>query len=563
ALRAAIVCVGLSGVLLGAFALLTGSGVHVASALSIGAGVFVALLGATRWPASTMSRPWRIVGFWALVGLLALELMIPLNYATTRRGTTWDWTALKLRSLSDRTVKVLSRVDKPLYVTTFFERGNPLHEEMRDVVVDLLDEYHKVNPNVVIEHIDPAREHGRFESARRRLDLDELTALGGQPRMVEVPAVVFQYDKRRKAVMFAQLLPAVMPGAEPMERRLPRPEEIVFAGEQLFTSAVVQVTSEKQRVLYFVTSHRELSPDGDLLHYANQFRRDNYRVESYDRLSEGVPQDCSVLIIMGSQLKFTDREVDTIRRHLGAGGKLFVALVPGVEAGLEPTFGEYGFNIGRDIIYDDVSGVAEPVVEARVAVGAWSHPVTASLRRVVFRFYGVRSVEEMPRKPGILGRDYVRAQNLLVTRPTAWGETDFASVARGRPVRDPSRDKEGPLGVAAVHEQPDVDWQGKPFPDEMPRTRIIVVGSPAFVPLRLGSRTLPIPEGNVVFFYNAIHWLAEAEELVSIPPRPFGVRPLDRMDAADAQVVFWLTAAGMPAGFLLLGGVIWLVRRRT
>ena len=526
--------------------------------------MFVALLGVTSWPAATMSRPWRLVGFWSLVALLALELMIPLNYASTRRGTRWDWTELKLRSLSDRTDKVLSRVDKPLYVTTFFVRGHFLHEGVREPVTELLEEYRKRNRHIVIEHIDPSRERGKLEAARERLKLDDLTALTGRARARDLPVVVFQYGDRRKAVDIWQLRPQLLPGAPADTRRIPRPEEIVFAGEQLFTSALMQVTSEKQKTLYFVTNHRELSPDDALITYAAQFRRDNYRVEKYDNLAEGVPQDCTVLIIMGAKLKFTDREVATIRRYLGAGGKLLIALTPGVETGLETTLAEYGFNIGRDIIVDDATGVPMPLVPARVPLSARTHPVTGNLRDVVLRFDVVRTVEQTPRRPAVVGRDYVRAQNLLVTASSSWGETDFESFARGMPVRDPARDKEGPLGVAAVHVQPDVDWQGNPFPDDMPRTRIIAVGTPNFVVAgRFGGRTVTIPPGNIVFFQNAVNWLAEVEELVSIPPRPFGVRPLDKMEASDAQVIFWLTTVVMPLGFLIVGGVIWLVRRRS
>ena len=112
ALRTAIVCVGLSGVCLAGFVLSAG-GDRVAAAVCAGAGVVVAMLGVTNWPAAKISRPRRIFAYWALAALLVLELMVPVNYVGARRHLRWDWTEGSIRSLSEKSLAVLSRVAWP------------------------------------------------------------------------------------------------------------------------------------------------------------------------------------------------------------------------------------------------------------------------------------------------------------------------------------------------------------------------------------------------------------------------------------------------------------------
>jgi ABC-type uncharacterized transport system involved in gliding motility auxiliary subunit len=67
-------------------------------------------------------------------------------------------------------------------------------------------------------------------------------------------------------------------------------------------------------------------------------------------------------------------------------------------------------------------------------------------------------------------------------------------------------------------------------------------------------------QGNRDLFMNAVNWLAQQENLISIRPRD----PEDRRITltADQQVrIFWLTVFIIP-GLILLGGVHTWWRRR-
>jgi ABC-type uncharacterized transport system involved in gliding motility auxiliary subunit len=95
----------------------------------------------------------------------------------------------------------------------------------------------------------------------------------------------------------------------------------------------------------------------------------------------------------------------------------------------------------------------------------------------------------------------------------------------------------------------------KPEDTSKPETRIVVFGDSDFA----SNGWLGI-QGNRDLFMNAVNWLAQQENLISIRPRD----PEDRRITltADQQVrIFWLTVFIIP-GLILLGGVHTWWRRR-
>lgn len=550
ALQTAVVCVGLSGVFLGVFVLLAGGQSRLIPVICMVAGACVVVLGLIRGLSAAVSRPGRIFAYWALAAFLVLELMIPLNYASARRHLAFDWTEGNIRSLSDRTMNVLTRVEKPLRVTTFFIQRHPLQGPVFNVVRDLLEQYRKANRNIVIEHVDPSRETERMLALQKQMDLEDLS---------DMASVVLQYGEARKDVPMWRLLPRQPPGTPP---RGAQPQQYAFHGEEEFTSAILQVTEKMRKQLYFTTNHGELSLDRELAEVTGRLRRDNYAVVKFDKLEQGVPDNCTVLLVVGPdpRAQFNDREQAAVARYLVTGGKLFYAVGGGTATGLEPVIGDFGINIGRNIIIDTSSGRATLAVPVKPT---GYHNIINNLREYALRLDMARSVEAMQAQPGMMGKQYRRAYNLLETGKSCWAETDIEGlVAQKPPSYEARSDKRGPLGVAAVYEQAARTPYGQELPKDRPRTRIVAVGAGDFMIGKQFSIFYEAPlEGNQQFFFNAVNWLAEKEELISIPPKRFDFRPMDELDASEAKVIFWVATVGMPVFFLVLGGVIWLVRR--
>jgi hypothetical protein len=88
-------------------------------------------------------------------------------------------------------------------------------------------------------------------------------------------------------------------------------------------------------------------------------------------------------------------------------------------------------------------------------------------------------------------------------------------------------------------------------------TRIVVAGDSLFLNNNNIDR-----EGNHELATHIINWLlARNELLVGVPPRPIAEYKLT-MTEAQLSAARWILMAAFPGAVLLLGGLVWLRRRR-
>jgi len=66
--------------------------------------------------------------------------------------------------------------------------------------------------------------------------------------------------------------------------------------------------------------------------------------------------------------------------------------------------------------------------------------------------------------------------------------------------------------------------------------------------------------GNVDLFMNAVGWLAEEEELISIRPKPPQQRQVV-LTAPQARGIIYSSAVFVPALVLAAGALVWWQRR--
>ena len=91
---------------------------------------------------------------------------------------------------------------------------------------------------------------------------------------------------------------------------------------------------------------------------------------------------------------------------------------------------------------------------------------------------------------------------------------------------------------------------------ELQPTRLVILGDSVLV-----SNGALLGGQNVDFFMNALNWLLEREETVTIAPR----EPATIQVALDRGQLRWLSAlvvVGLPGLVVLLGLVVWAYRRK-
>ena len=445
----------------------------------------------------------------ATVGVIvALAILVAVNYLGVRQNKRWDLTASRQNSLSDQTVRILESLEAPVTFTVFDRQT-----EM-DRFRNRLNEYAYHSSQVTVDYIDP----------------DTRPIIAREFDIQAYGTVVVDYMGRR--------------------------ERVTTDAEQELTNALIKAMSSTERTVYVLQGHGEKDPnDTERDGYSavgESLRRDNYLVEPLilAQLND-VPDDATVVLIAGPTTDVLPAEVEALRRYLDRAGKLMVMLDPQVGPqtaplpNLESLVREWGIDPGNNVVVDVSGATNEPSIA--VAATYPVHAITDGFATLTI-YPLARAVE--PIEGGVGGR---LAQTIVETSPQSWAEADLASLTSdaGVTMDDASGDRPGPIPLgAAVSAQVEASAdQGAATDSDVPtpETRVVVFGDSDFASNAYGG----VP-GNVNLFANAISWLAQQENLIAIRPTD----PEDRrvtmtprqQTLAMAVSVFFLPALVFGAG---------------
>ncbi|MCY4024903.1 MAG: DUF4350 domain-containing protein [Acidobacteria bacterium] len=477
--------------------------------------------------------------------VLALGIVVAVNYILSRQNVRWDLTAGGQYSLSDQTRRVLESLESPISVLVF------AREEEFPGYRDRLGEYEYISSQVTVEYVD--------------IDGDPVRAR--QYDVQSYGTVVFEYGDRV--------------------------ERVVSTSEQELTNGLIRAVEGEERTVYFVQGHGERDPaSSEREGYSalvEALERDNLGVETVVLAQTGaVPADATVLVIAGPETDLLPAEANLVREWLDGGGKLLLLLDP-PEAADEPDApnlvalaADWGMEIGTDVVVD-ASGVGQLLgTDASVPVAA-SYPPHAITDRfnLLTAFPLARSVR--PVAGGVEGRI---AQAFVETSPRSWAEHDLSELAGGEVALDEAAgDVPGPVPIAAavslIVDEPaggDEDGAGADDDGEEPGNAGVAEGGDGFeaepdaggtVEARLAvfgdsdfaSNGAVGIQGNSDLALNALNWLAEQESLIAIRPR----EPEDRRITltADQQMrINWLALLMIPGAIIGAGVYTWWNRRQ-
>jgi ABC-type uncharacterized transport system involved in gliding motility auxiliary subunit len=451
----------------------------------------------------------------AVLGILAL-----VNYVASRNTKRYDLTKDQRYSLSDQTRKVLRGLKDEVKIT-YFERQRDLRRAQ-----DRLEEYQALSPRLKIEFVDP----------------------------IQNPAKAQAYDVRGPWPILV-----VEKGA--------KREKISNDGEQDITNALIKVTREGKKTVCFLEGEGERSGEdsGDrgFSGAKSSLTKSLYEVKNVFLMREKtVPADCTVLLVAGPEKDLLPETTAAIRDYVKKGGKAFVM----VEAELKEHYPnlvallkDWNIEAGSDVVVD-VSGMGQLLGLSELAPLAMEypwHPITKDFRLSTV-YGGARSVEAG--KGTVEG---VSAQDLVKTSPQSWAESDLS--LKGPIKFDEGKDRKGPISLAAVATvkapapapTPTPSPSPSPAPEEpkTPEGRVVAVGDADFA-----SNALLGFQGNQDFFLNAVAWLAEDADLISIRPK----EPENQALFLSRQVqqnVAWVALVILPGFFVVLGVVTWWRRR--
>jgi len=437
--------------------------------------------------------------------ILALGVIIILglvDFAAYRHHKRFDLTEEKLHTLSDQSKRIVSGLQKDVTIVRFDKGLDPGLD-------DLMAEYQYASHHFKYMNVDPD----------------------------EKPEIVKQYGATRKGDVIA----ASGSRTEHLEAG-PRGN----LGEQDITSAILKVTRDKLKTICFITNHgekplSEQSGAGYSL-VEKELKRENYNVTPVDLATDAaIPAECDVVVDAGPTQSFFAPESAMLTKYLDGGGKLFLLIDPETDPKLDELLQAWNVNLGKNLVID-ASGIGRylgtgPTYPIVSDYGA--SPITKDFGRTMSLFPNARTV-------GIADRSKVEPEmvELLKTSPRSF---TIAGLKKGQTeIRyDAKMDTLGPLslGVSASKKKGDVV------------SRLVVIGNSEFAANQwIGQQR------NGDIFFNAINWLAQDENLISIRPKPVTNR---RVNLTEAQGIWfkWFDLLILPGIVILSGAYIWWKRR--
>ena len=472
--------------------------------------------------------------------VLVVAIVCLLSFLNSRHNRRIDLTENQLYSLSNQSRKVVESLEGEIQVVGFFQ-----DEVQSRVFEELMQQYRYVSARVDYEVVDPQQEPSR--AARFNVERFGQVAVAGGVKT----EIVDDFNEAR------------------------------------ITNAIIKVTREGQKIVYFLTGHGERSleeagPDG-LSQAKEAIEKQNYLVRSYNLAQENaLPENPAVLISAGPTVSFLPNEVRLLKEYLEGGGKLFLMLDPRTRFSMDDLLGEYGLGVDGNVVID-ASGVGQLFglgVAAPIVSSYETHAITDELRGVMTFFPMAQSVQVTDSSLGY------NSSKLFSTSARSWGETDLEG---DQAAFDEGKDIQGPLALAAVAvktvqpggepgdepsshhgEGGDEDRAGETAPEPVPQagaedggesdsesreSRIVLVGDSDFA-----TNAYSTTSANGDFLRMTVSWLAEDSDLVAVQSRDQENRRVN-LTRSESTLMFWATVILMPLVTLVLGMAVWLRRK--
>jgi ABC-type uncharacterized transport system involved in gliding motility auxiliary subunit len=444
-----------------------------------------------------------------VLSLAFVGIVVVVNYVVYNNSHRWDLTATGQYTLAPETIDTLERLPQPVSALAFFT------PQTSSVLAEgLLDQYRfNAKGNFDFRFIDP------YE--------DPVTAT--QANITRDGTIVLRMGEYQ--------------------------EQVTRVDERELTAALVRLINPHEIPVYFLTGHGEFSPnevdEPSYQQVKTTLETKNYRVETLNLLAlNRIPEDAEVIVIAGPIMPVSAEEVTMLQEFLDGGNALILLSepLPMTDFGDSPDplaeylQEEWGIVLGRDMVIDLSSD--QPFIA--YAYEYRNHLITEKLQQVVTFFPTARSVSLVMEPIGVV------ADELVLTSPQSWAETNLeALTATGEEAEqmqigpDEGEDIIGlvPLAVAADNYSSGA--------------RVVVFGDAEFA-----SDSFFHQYGNGDFLINAIDWVSEQEELISLTPKDDIIRIMVSPQTYTMNLILLGSVFVLPGAALFSGVLVWIQRRR-
>jgi ABC-type uncharacterized transport system involved in gliding motility auxiliary subunit len=451
------------------------------------------------------ARQTKYAAYAAVYILVVLTAVVIANFLADRYNKSYDATANKRYSLSDRTAKIVKGLKRPATII-YFDQGTRFQHAK-----DLLTEYANLSPKIQVKYVDPDKNPQEAREAGIKNYGTALVQIGD------------------------------------------RKEEAKSMTEEGITGAIIRDLKNTTRTVCFVGGSGEHQIDDSDRSGYSRFKdllgKDNYEAKSIDLLQKAeVPNDCTVFVVGGPTRDYQQPEVDAIKKYVENGGRALFMLDPPLKIGrseiadndaLTNLLQSWGITVDKDLILDlnPIGQLAGLGPQVALVTSYESQPIVSGLKGTATGFPLSRSID-------VKNGDKTSVQKLFDSSTSSLATNNLSSPQVD--ANDP-KNRKGPMTIAAAgtYNTGKQDSQG----------RFVVVGSSSWA-----ANSFINFNGNSDLALNTIDWLSSDEDLISIRPKEREDRRVT-MTRAQLNLVRSTSQFLLPLIVVIAGVSVWWKRR--
>ncbi|MEZ4845739.1 MAG: GldG family protein [Bdellovibrionota bacterium] len=446
-------------------------------------------------------------------------ILIVVNIGSQDFNKQIDLTSERINTLSEQTVKVLARLDKPMKITAFFDAKDKQMEQAKMSVKLMLDRYKAESEKIEVQFVDP--------------DQDNILAKNNNAASGDI---LLKYGEQSHIT-----------------------KDLT---EQGVTQAILKVVRTNTPVICFTGGHGEMGLDEteesprSLSILKASLVNEGYEPKTVASLEDSIPAECTIVVVASPVQSFPASDVAVIGQYLDNGGKVLAMLDPLLpsakieqakfsisKSGFEELMKKWGVNLGGDLMLEKhLELLRGEVVDLSVrAISYGNHPIVDSLKGKQTFFNTVQSVRK---QEGFSGTTYELIQSL--GNKKSWAETNIDQLFRSQRADPDGNDILGPVNIAVA-----IEKEGKS------KTQMVVFGDGDFV----SNALIQSHEFNYDLFLNALNWMSGEVEKISIRPKKIKTSAIE-LTTEESFTIFYVAIIGLPMLVLIFGINLWWYRRR-
>ncbi len=472
-----------------------------------------------RPPLESAASPGRGSLWWnyALLAYTAVALaalMAVLNLIIFDHNLRLDLTPTKRFTLSGFDRRVLDNLTKDVKVMCFIRSEDPEYKELEELLFRLAAYTPRVSYQII--------------------DVNKAPGLARQYGVSSYGEVVVESEGRRR--------------------------DFDNARSDILVPAILETTHASNKKIYFTAGHgeRDVFDTNRELGYSSLsglLQQNNYQLDNLSLFASGVPDDATVLIILGPRKDFLPEELAALAQYLARGGHLIVMLDPYAAPSLVKLLKLYHVDFMDRVIVDPAYRLsAGEILTTQIPLRSEDNVITrAMVGPAVFSMARGVEADGLAGAGAPDGLQLQRTSVMLRSSHESWASGDDKTVTTGITEYKAGRDIMGPVPVAVEVDLAPADKAHVPTTE---MTRIVAFGDSDFASNQFFEML-----GNRDLIMNAINELAGDEILIASRERINAAGAAFYVTDQQARNAFMLGVVVEPALMFAIGMVVFVRRR--